>query len=323
VDQLVAQQLLRALEPAALEVSMSACDAIQKDRERLSRHWQQRMERARYDSEQAERRYRAVDPENRLVARTLEQQWEEALRNERQHEEDYDRFLRETPRTLSQDERNRIHALANDLPALWESPTTSYVERKEIIRCLVERVIVRIQGNTEYVDVTLHWVGGFVSQHQTKRPVAEYRQMRDYDQLVQRLRKLKDAGHTASQIAETLNQEGFHPTGRRSTFSAMTVRQLLCRLGLGGNRPDDEALANHEWWLVDLASKLQVSQATVRRWITREWVHARQTRRHNYYILWADTDELTRLGQLRDAGRAYPRTVCPTVLTIPKPHPTD
>ncbi len=323
VDRLVGQQLLRALEPAALEVSVSACDAIQKERERLSRHWQQQLERARYESEQAERRYRAVDPENRLVARTLEQQWEEALRNERQQEEEHDRFRREMPQELCQADRDRIRSLANDLPALWESPTTSCIERKEIVRCLVQRVVVNVQGNTEYVDVAIHWVGGFISQHQTLRPVAEYRQMRDYDRLVQRLRELKEAGHTASQIAETLNQEGFHPTGRRPTFAAMTVRNLLAQLGLGGKRPDDESLATNEWWLVDLAGKLQVSHATVHRWIARGWVHARQTHRHGYYVLWADSDELTRLGQLRDAGRSYPRTACPTALTTPKPHPTN
>ena len=118
VDDLVAQQVLRALEPAALELSCRALEDVQRDRARLDKHWKQRLERARYEAEDAERRYRAVDPENRLVARTLEQRWEEALRAERQVRDDYDRFLREQPPQLAPEERARIAALSSDLPAL-------------------------------------------------------------------------------------------------------------------------------------------------------------------------------------------------------------
>ena len=72
--------VLRALEPAALELSLKAVEDIDRERERLHRHWEQQLERARYEAERAERQYQAVEPENRLVARTLERRWEEALR---------------------------------------------------------------------------------------------------------------------------------------------------------------------------------------------------------------------------------------------------
>lgn len=108
VDELVTQQVLRALEPATLELSCRALEDIQRDRARLDKHWKQRLERARYEAEDAERRYRAVDPENRLVARSLEQRWEETLRAERQVRDDYDRFLREQPPQLSAEERRGL-----------------------------------------------------------------------------------------------------------------------------------------------------------------------------------------------------------------------
>ncbi len=95
VDALVAEQVLRALEPAALELSCRALEDARRERARLDRHWRQRLERARYEAEYAERRHRAVDPENRLVAPSLERRWEEALQAERQVRDDYDRFLRE------------------------------------------------------------------------------------------------------------------------------------------------------------------------------------------------------------------------------------
>src|SRR5205814_4051 len=78
VDELVSGQVLRALEPAALELSLKARADLRRERERLDKHWKQKMQRARYDVELAERRYQAVDAANRLVAATLERQWEEA-----------------------------------------------------------------------------------------------------------------------------------------------------------------------------------------------------------------------------------------------------
>ena len=81
IDDLITKQVLRALEPAALELSLKAIENVQRERQRLNRHWEQRLERASYDVQRAERQYQAVEPENRLVARTLEQQWEAVLRH--------------------------------------------------------------------------------------------------------------------------------------------------------------------------------------------------------------------------------------------------
>src|SRR5262249_57109130 len=119
----------------------------------------------------------AVDPENRLVARSLEQRWEETLRVERQIRDDSDRFLREQPPELSPGERARIAALSSDLPAPWHDPGTTHRDRKEIIRRLVEKVVVHGQSESESVDVTIHWQGGFLSRHEVLRPVRSYEQL--------------------------------------------------------------------------------------------------------------------------------------------------
>src|SRR5271166_3910589 len=108
LDGLVNEQLLRALAPAALELSLQAQQNIHHERERLHHHWQQRLERAAQEAQRAERQYQAVEPENRLVARSLEQRWEAALRTQGALQEEYDRFSQEQPRTLSADERARV-----------------------------------------------------------------------------------------------------------------------------------------------------------------------------------------------------------------------
>src|SRR5208282_3430356 len=100
---------------------LKAIQDVHKERDRLHRHWKHRLERATYEAERAERQYRAVEPENRLVARTLEQRWEETLRNEARLKEDYDRFLSKQPPQLSAEERVRVQMLAEDIPALWQT----------------------------------------------------------------------------------------------------------------------------------------------------------------------------------------------------------
>lgn len=206
IDELVSQQVLRALEPAALQLSLQTQANVELDRQRLEKHWQQRRKRVRYDVELAERRYQAVDPENRLVASSLEKKWDQTLRDERQFEEEYDRFLHATPLTLSADEQTRIEALSKDIPALWNADATSNADRKEIVRCLVEHVSVTVRCDSEYVDVTIHWVGDYESQHEITRPVATYAQLRDFEQLMSRIEALRELGHAAAAIAEQLKR---------------------------------------------------------------------------------------------------------------------
>lgn len=304
IDELVSQQVLRALEPAAVQLSLQAQTDVERERQRLDKNWQQRRKRARYEMELAERRYQAVDPENRLVASTLEKRWEETLSQERQVQEDYDRFLSETPLTLSREEQACIEALACNIPTLWSAAGTTNADRKEIIRCLVERVVVTVRCDSEYVDVTIQWAGGYESQHEIVRPVATYAQLRDFDQLMNRVVELREAGHAASAIAERLNAEGFYPPKRNGQFTAPVVYQLLKRRALIGNeRSHDELLRDDEWWLTDLARELAMSHLKLRDWAKRGWLHSRKTPVQGRWILWADADEVGRLRELLEQSR--------------------
>lgn len=112
--------------------------------------------------------------------------------------------------------------------------TTAAADRQVIIRHLVEQVVVSIQGGTEVVDVSIHWAGGFVSRHEITRPVGRYDLMRDYDRLTSRIEQLKVEQHTAGEIANRLNAEGFHPPRLGGGFHAIHVRMLMARAGLSG-----------------------------------------------------------------------------------------
>jgi len=326
LDELVARQVMRVLEPGALELSLSAAGQIQEERERLHGHWKHRLERAGYEAGRAARQYHAVEPENRLVARELERRWEESLQAERRLEEDYRRFQSEQPRDFSSEDQKAIRALASDIPALWELPTTTAAERQTIIRHLVEKIVVVVQNDTEYVDVTIHWMGGMTSQHELIRPVGRYEQLRDYDRLMERIMDLRKQGRTSREVAERLTREGWRTPRGRKVFPSHMVRRLISRRGLVGPRPvasqSGDLLGPYEWWFGDLACTLEMPQPTLYSWLRHGWVNARQLHgRHGRWIVWADQDELKRLRLLRTRSRSWSDDPPPVDLTSPKPRP--
>ena len=323
LDDLVATQVVAALEPAALELSLAAADDVQQERARLHRNWQQQVERARYQAERARRQYDAVEPENRLVVRELERRWEEALKEQRRLEEEYARFGRNQPEGLSAGEREQIRALARDLPALWHAPATTAADRQRIVRLLVQEVVVTVRGESEWVDVTIRWAGGSSSAHELVRPVQRYQQMADYERLMNRIDELRKAGRTLAEVADQLNREGFHPPKRSATFTGCILAGLLAKRGRSGPRPRVVAelglLREHEWLLTDLARKLAMPPATLHRWIRVGWVHARKLPNPGgQWVIWADADEIDRMTRLRTCPRGWSDEPVLARLTKPK-----
>jgi hypothetical protein len=228
LDQLVAAQVLLVVTPAGLELSLRAAAECERERAALDRQWRLRLERAAQEADRAFRQYNAVEPENRLVARTLERTWEEALLAQRSLEEEYRRIQQAQPMRLSASERAQIETLACDLPGLWQAPQTSVMEKREIIRLLLQRVVV--WASNQEVKVQLHWTGGTVTEHHLRRPVRSWEQVAGITELWQRVRGWHVAGWTSGRMAEELNRAGYR-TPRGQAFTAETVRQLLSRGG--------------------------------------------------------------------------------------------
>jgi hypothetical protein len=234
LDQLIGRMVLTMLEPAAVELSLAAAADLEKERRRMEEHWRLRLERAGYDAERAARQYHAAEPENRLVARELEKRWEQALSDRRRVQEEYDHFQGERPARLSEDDRDAVRALSADIPALWHAATTTPSERQQVVRHLVERVVLTAPPAQEVADVCIHWAGGFVSRHQLRRPVARYKQLADFDRLNQRVAQLRSETCSAPRIAAKLNEEGWRaPRGGR--FNDRMVRSAFYRSRRGGH----------------------------------------------------------------------------------------
>ena len=302
VDAAVTALLLAAIAPATLEVSLSAAEQVEAGRKQVDRIWRQRLERAEFAAARARRQYQLAEPENRLVARQLERDWEAALAERERLGEEYERFTAARPRTLTAAERDQIRALAADIPGIWHAPSTTDADRKQLLRALVERVRVTVLGTSESVEVEIVWAGGHRTGTQIVRPVAKLTQLSYCPQLAARARQLADGGHTLAQIAERLNAEGFRPPKRTPAFTPNAVSDLLRALAI--QRSDSPARRNrpvldeHEWWLRDLAEHLGMSAVTLDAWVRRGWATGYLHPRARLTVVRADPAEVDRLRAL-------------------------
>src|SRR6266536_1376593 len=227
VDALVTQQVLAALAPAAIAVSLQAAQQVTAERAELERLWAQRLERAAISADRARRCYRLAEPEHRLVVRQLEADWEAALAAQQHLREDYDRFTRTRPQPLTAAQQQAITDLAGDIPGLWVAPTTTDADRKQLIRALVDQVTITVLGRSERVAVEIGWAGGHTTHAETVRPVARLAQLSSYPQLCDRVRQLAEQGHRAKAIANRLHAEGFRPAKGHQRIGVSAITQLL------------------------------------------------------------------------------------------------
>jgi DNA invertase Pin-like site-specific DNA recombinase len=222
IDQAVAQLFLQAMQPAQLQLSLATLHQLEERARAVDRHWQLRLERARYEVELARRRYVAVDPENRLVARSLERDWNEKLTTLDQLEREY--AARPAGESLPGNDTERTHilALAKDLPLVWHAATTTPAERKQLVRFLIKDVTLT-KGQTT-IRVEVRWQTAACSTLEVARPKPMCEVRRTAPAVIARVRELAPT-LTDPQIAERLTEEGFR-SSQGGRFSASKVNWI-------------------------------------------------------------------------------------------------
>jgi hypothetical protein len=205
VDAEAERLILEALTPDPIALAVAALGEIEAESRTMERQWTLKRERARYDAERARRQYDAVEPENRMVARSLERVWEERLRRADQIEHEYNAWRREQAVTISESDRQEILGLGEDLPRLWNATTTTSADRKQIIRLVVKEVTLDQKRRRGYVWIRIVWQTGSTSEHWLHRTVHSYAQHADQDGLRQRIIELNGQQKMDGEIADILN----------------------------------------------------------------------------------------------------------------------
>jgi DNA invertase Pin-like site-specific DNA recombinase len=279
VDAEIERILLSSLAPDQIALAAAAVDQIEAEMQMLERQWSLRRERARYEAERARRQYDAVEPENRLVARSLERAWEETLRRVEEVEQAHATWRRKQPGPISTTEHADVLALAEDLPRVWQRATP--VERKQILRLVVRDVVLDQKRAPGQVWTRIVWQTGAMSEHLLQRKVQSYRECSSAEQLQQRVRELNATGKVDREIADTLNAE--HVMSARGTpFRGEAVHLLRKRWGIpaariNGADPNPPQWPDGSYSVQGAAQALHVTAQTIFKWLRRGRLCGRQS----------------------------------------------
>ncbi len=274
IDQAVTDAFLKALTPATIEATQLALQQIEANQDAALHQWRLAVERARYEADRAERQYRAVEPENRLVARGLETEWEKRLRNLAAAEAELHRREQQRPRALSHEETNRLRCLGSDLNKVWTAPTTTDRDRKELLRTLLEEVIVTVDRLERRAHLTLRWRGGTLTELDLSLPRSQPHGYHTDEDTISLLRRL--ATHYSDDvIAGILNrQDRKTATGER--FTAIHVGGLRRYRNIPRFQPPAEPPTGELATIRKAAEILGINTSTVHRWLNDGFIAGEQ-----------------------------------------------
>ena len=306
---LISRHVLRVLSPASVALSHAVAGNAERDRDAQHETWHKRLARAEQDVNRIFRQYNAVEPENRMVARSIEARYEAALVEQRRLTDAYEQFNASVPKTLTEPEWNRIRTTTQDIARLWESTRLDDSTRATILSLMIDRIVATQHGTSEQLDIEIHWYGGQVSREHIRTPVRRLDQLSSYQDLCQRVMQLKDENTTQQEIADILNAEGYTPP-RRKSFTAFSVANILrtCRPSSRGPvrpRPPPADRKSHEWTIAEFATLLGMPVPTVYSWATTGVVSARREGsdgdKNRRWLIFADEAVLERLKERRKA----------------------
>ena len=265
IDAAIAKTFLAALEPVKLTATLAAAERLELDTDAALKQWRLGVERASYEASRAERRYLAVDPDNRLVARGLEREWEQRLADLEAAKDELARRLEQRPRIIGQEERDRLLALGADLATVWDAPTTTPRDRKELLRALVEEVILSVDRDEPAAHLTLRWKGGALTDLDVPLPRSRPATVRTHEETLDLVRRLAIL-YPDTVIAAILNRQG-RTTARGHRFEANRVASLRTHWRIPCFQPKPEVAEGEIMTVAAAAAALNVAPSTLHRWL--------------------------------------------------------
>lgn len=270
--------LLDALAPDQIALAVAAVGQLEAETQALDHQWGLKRERARYEAERARRQYDAVEPENRLVARSLERVWEERLRQSEAVEQAYAAWRGEQAGTLADTECAEVLGLAKDLLRVWQAATAE--ERKRMLRLVVREVALDQKRERGLVWMRITWQTGAASEHRLRRNVQGYAHYASAADLEQRIRELNAAGMMDREIAARLNADKIS-TAHGTRFVGENVHLCRKRWGIptvkiNGVDANPARWPDGSYSVQGAAAALGVTAQTVFKWLRRGRLAGRQ-----------------------------------------------
>lgn len=281
VDTVVTEAFLEAIRPAQLDLLAETLAAQQADHACLTQQWQDQVRRASYEARLAERQYQTVDPENRLVAGTLERRWEEKLQQRQRVDAAYQQFLRASaPSPLPLELCEKFRCISQTLPELWHAGCLTNAQQKELLRALIANVILT-RVAADRVEVKIVWVSGHFSVRAAQVPIQRESHLSDWATLVERVRTGFEQGLSDEQIAEALTQDGFHSARTKHISPSKVFKIRLQHRWLQPYEAHRKAQQIGDRWTTrGLAAKLGVSVHAILRQLYKHVIPPEHVHRH-------------------------------------------
>jgi DNA invertase Pin-like site-specific DNA recombinase len=310
LDAEVERLVLEALAPDQLALALAALDELANEFAALRRQRELHLERLRYEVERARRQYDAVEPENRLVARSLESVWEGKLRALEKAQQDHHVWLSQQSLTLTPADRQDILALGQNLPAVWYAASTTAADRKQMIRFVIREIIVDQKRATGKVWFQINWQTGAMTEHEYERRVRSYAEHAQWEAVEQRVRELHGQQKLDDEIAEVLNAEGLRTT-KQLLFNSDAIWFIRKQLGLPAVIPVSThplRWADGTYSVQGAAQVLGVFPGTVYKWLRTGRLEGYQLRPGVPWKITLTPDKMVALQQyLQQARHTCPR----------------
>lgn len=274
IEQAVANAFLQAITPAAVAATVLSVQQLRTNDDAALSQWRLEAERARYEAERAERRYRAVEPENRLVARGLETEWENRLRDLAAAETELRRREQQRPNPMGPEQVKRLQTLGTDIRQVWTAPTTTDRDRKEVLRTLLEEVIFDLKRAEGAAHLKLRWCGGAITTLDV--PVPKFRPLgpRTDEDTISLLRRLAVL-YPDEVIAGIFNRQG-RKTATGERFTANQVGSLRRYRDIPRFQPPPEPPSGQLVSIRKAAQILGMNTSSIHRWLADGFIAGEQ-----------------------------------------------
>ncbi len=276
IDSAIAEAFLKAVAPAGTEAALQAEQRFEADYQATTQQWQLQVERAQYEVQRAERRYRSVEPENRLVARTLEAEWEKRLSELACAQAELAQQEQQRPESLTDEQRQHLHTLGSDLKNVWQAPTTTDRDRKELLNLLLEEVNIQLEKNNTQnnAHLVLHWRGGVITELNVNLRVYHEPTIKTDEKTIDLLRRLA-CHYDDGTIAGILNRQGRRTaTGER--FTANRVGNLRRYRKIARYEKPKNNIEGDLVTITKASQILGLAPSTVHRWLTDGFIAGEQ-----------------------------------------------
>lgn len=292
IDNPIIARVLEVIKPKQIEVAIKALEEIERREKTLDNQWSMKIERAEYESNLAQRRYEAVDPDNRLVAGTLEKRWNEALIKLKDVKRQFEEHKQKKRISVTEEQKAQVLKLAHNFPQLWKADSTSTKDRKRILRLIIKDITVEKIAELKQIVLHIRWQGGALEDITIEIPANYCEQIRYKNDIIERVKELSQ-NHTDAEIVEIFNKEKIK-SAKKKCFTLSMIKWIRYKHGILGpvlKKP-------YELTVKQVMAKFKVSRYVVYYWVERKIIDARKINSGSPYWITIDTKKEIELADL-------------------------